>query len=48
MNPQRADILLGGLLIIDRILQASAAAGMLVSTSDVLLGYLLRHSAERS
>lgn len=48
MNPQRADILLGGLLIIDRILQASAASGALVSTSDVLLGYLLRRAAERS
>jgi exopolyphosphatase/guanosine-5'-triphosphate,3'-diphosphate pyrophosphatase len=47
MNPQRADILLGGLLIIQRIVEASADSAPLVSTSDVLLGYLLRHPAER-
>jgi exopolyphosphatase/pppGpp-phosphohydrolase len=47
MNPQRADILLGGLLLIERVVQASAVDAVLVSTSDVLLGYLLRHPAER-
>lgn len=43
MNPQRADILLGGLLIIGRFLEAARCATALVSTNDVLLGYLLRH-----
>lgn len=44
MNPQRADILLGGLLIIDEVLRENAGSTPLVSTSDVLLGYLLRHA----
>ncbi|HKU67453.1 MAG TPA: hypothetical protein VJP85_06750 [Candidatus Baltobacteraceae bacterium] len=49
MNPQRADILLGGLLVIHPVLRHNTAGDMLlVSTSDVLLGYLLRHPAERS
>lgn len=43
MNPQRADILLGGLLIIGRFLEATHCATAFVSTNDVLLGYLLRH-----
>jgi exopolyphosphatase/guanosine-5'-triphosphate,3'-diphosphate pyrophosphatase len=47
MNPQRADILLGGLLLIAIVAQASGVNVALVSTSDVLLGYLLRHPAER-
>lgn len=47
MNPQRADILLGGLLIISEIASRDAIAGRtpIVSTNDVLLGYLLRHTA---
>lgn len=44
MNPQRADILLGGLLIINEFLTMTGHRAPLVSTSDVLLGYLLRHS----
>jgi exopolyphosphatase/guanosine-5'-triphosphate,3'-diphosphate pyrophosphatase len=44
MNPQRADILLAGLLIVDAFLGAVACDGAVVSTNDVLLGYLLRHS----
>lgn len=44
MNPQRADILLGGLIVIDEMLRGSAGSTLLVSTSDVLLGYLLRHA----
>lgn len=44
MNPQRADILLAGLLIIDEMLRMGAHGTTLVSTSDVLLGYLLRHT----
>ncbi|HET9097004.1 MAG TPA: hypothetical protein VFN37_10105 [Candidatus Baltobacteraceae bacterium] len=43
MNPQRADILLGGLLIVREFLTMSGHGTALVSTSDVLLGYLLRH-----
>lgn len=43
MNPQRADILLGGLIIIQEFSRASAARSAYVSTRDVLLGYLLRH-----
>lgn len=43
MNPQRADILLGGLLIVREFLTMSGHGAALVSTSDVLLGYLLRH-----
>lgn len=47
MNPQRADILLGGLLIIRTFCSARQYGRTLVSVSDVLLGYLLRHPAER-
>lgn len=43
MNPQRADILLGGLLIVRSFLAIREASAATVSTSDVLLGYLLRH-----
>lgn len=43
MNPQRADILLAGLLIIGRMFGVGGQRTALVSTSDVLLGYLLRH-----
>lgn len=44
MNPQRADILLGGLLIVRELLSIAGQSAPLVSTSDVLLGYLLRHT----
>jgi len=43
MNPQRADILLAGLIIVQRFLALLDKRTPLVSTSDVLLGYLLRH-----
>jgi exopolyphosphatase/guanosine-5'-triphosphate,3'-diphosphate pyrophosphatase len=43
MNPQRADILLAGLVIVQRFLTLLDERTPLVSTSDVLLGYLLRH-----
>ena len=43
INPQRADILLGGLLIIREFLRIAGHSTSLVSTNDVLLGYLLRH-----
>ncbi len=47
MNPQRADILPAGLLIITELASRSATAGRtpIVSTNDVLLGYVLRHPA---
>lgn len=41
MNPQRADILLGGLLIIDVVLERTQHEQALVSTNDLLLGTLL-------
>jgi exopolyphosphatase / guanosine-5'-triphosphate,3'-diphosphate pyrophosphatase len=44
INPQRADILLAGLLIIREFLRMAGHSTSLVSTNDVLLGYLLRHS----
>jgi exopolyphosphatase/guanosine-5'-triphosphate,3'-diphosphate pyrophosphatase len=47
INPQRADILLGGLLLINTFFEGAGNEGALVSTNDVLLGYLLRHPAER-
>lgn len=46
INPQRADILLGGLIIINTFFEGAGNVGALVSTSDVLLGYLLRHSQQ--
>jgi exopolyphosphatase/guanosine-5'-triphosphate,3'-diphosphate pyrophosphatase len=41
MNPQRADILPAGLIILDIIYQHAAAQTATVSQSDLLLGYLL-------
>jgi exopolyphosphatase/guanosine-5'-triphosphate,3'-diphosphate pyrophosphatase len=41
MNPQRADILPAGLLIIDVVLQRTEHEQALVSTNDLLLGTLL-------
>jgi exopolyphosphatase/guanosine-5'-triphosphate,3'-diphosphate pyrophosphatase len=43
INPQRADILPAGLIIIGRFLALLNVRAALVSTRDVLLGYLLRH-----
>jgi exopolyphosphatase/guanosine-5'-triphosphate,3'-diphosphate pyrophosphatase len=43
MNPQRSDILLAGLIIVQRFLTLLDKRAPLVSTNDVLLGYLLRH-----
>lgn len=42
MNPQRADILLAGLTIIDTVLERTQQDQALVSTNDLLLGTLLR------
>lgn len=47
MNPQRADILLGGLLILRCFLTIARHERADVSAGDVLLGYLLRHADER-
>lgn len=43
INPQRADILLAGLLIIREALRITGHSTSVVSTNDVLLGYLLRN-----
>lgn len=43
MNPQRADILLAGLIIIDVVLERTGSERALVSTNDLLLGTLLVH-----
>jgi exopolyphosphatase/guanosine-5'-triphosphate,3'-diphosphate pyrophosphatase len=44
MNPQRADILLGGLIILEVMFQRTRHEQALVSTSDLLLGTLLEKS----
>lgn len=41
MNPQRADILLGGLLILEAVYRCTGHDRALVSTNDLLLGTLL-------
>lgn len=46
INPQRADILLAGLLIVRCAVTRMNKHNAVVSTSDVLLGYLLRHPAK--
>jgi exopolyphosphatase/guanosine-5'-triphosphate,3'-diphosphate pyrophosphatase len=43
MVEQRADILLAGALILDEAAELTGHSGLLVSTNDLLLGYLLRH-----
>lgn len=43
---QRADILLAGLLVLDAAFETVQHEHALVSTSDLLLGYLLRHPIE--
>ena len=43
MVAKRADILLAGAIIVDEACRLSGHAGALVSTNDLLLGYLLRH-----
>lgn len=47
MNPQRADILLAGLVLLSAFFRLCEQANAFVSTSDVLLGYLLRHAGKR-
>lgn len=42
MNPQRADILLGGALILDAVFARTLHERATVSTNDLLLGFLLR------
>ena len=42
MNPQRADILLAGAIILDEARAATGHDEVTVSTNDLLLGYLLR------
>jgi len=44
MNPQRADILLAGAIILDEARAATGHDEVIVSTNDLLLGYLLRGS----
>lgn len=41
MNPQRADILLAGLLLLDEVFAAAGRSEAAVSTNDLLLGTLL-------
>lgn len=41
MNPQRADIMLAGLLLLDEVFAAAGAREAAVSTNDLLLGTLL-------
>jgi exopolyphosphatase/guanosine-5'-triphosphate,3'-diphosphate pyrophosphatase len=41
MNPQRADILLAGLLVLDAAFKRTLHERAMVSTNDVLLGFLL-------
>lgn len=43
MNPQRADILLAGTLLLEAAFDFSGQDEALVATGDLLLGYLLRH-----
>jgi exopolyphosphatase/guanosine-5'-triphosphate,3'-diphosphate pyrophosphatase len=48
MNPQRADIIVAGLLLLESVFELSDMHDALVTTSDVLLGYLLiRSEADR-
>lgn len=42
MNPQRADILLAGLLILETVMQTTGHSSAAVSTNDLLLGTLLK------
>ena len=42
MNPQRADILLAGLIVLSIVLQLTRHDRAVVSTNDVLMGFLLR------
>jgi exopolyphosphatase/guanosine-5'-triphosphate,3'-diphosphate pyrophosphatase len=42
MNPQRADILLAGLIILDTVLRSTNHTQAIVSTNDLLLGTLVR------
>ncbi|HZZ64048.1 MAG TPA: hypothetical protein VFE17_00990 [Candidatus Baltobacteraceae bacterium] len=44
MNPQRADILLGGLIILEIVLERTGHKEALVTTNDLLLGTLLIRS----
>lgn len=43
MNPQRADILLAGTLLLEAAFDFAGHGEALVATGDLLLGYLLRH-----
>lgn len=43
LNPQRADIALAGGLILETIFAITGHDDALVSTTDILLGYLVRH-----
>lgn len=45
VNPQRADILLGGLLILGAAMESCDHTAAVVSANDLLLGYLLDGSA---
>ncbi|HEY8314451.1 MAG TPA: hypothetical protein VIG51_09795 [Candidatus Baltobacteraceae bacterium] len=43
INPQRADILLGGLIVLDAAFELTGRERAAVTTSDLLFGYLLQH-----
>jgi exopolyphosphatase/guanosine-5'-triphosphate,3'-diphosphate pyrophosphatase len=45
---QRADIFPAGLMILDEAVTASGAAALVVSESDLLLGYIARHAKSAS
>jgi len=44
MNPQRADILLAGTLVLDAAFEKCCRSEALVSSNDLLLGYLLQNA----
>lgn len=46
MNPQRADILLAGQIVLDAVLDRLEPPELLVSTNDLLLGFLLRRAVQ--
>lgn len=48
MNPQRADILLSGMLVLDSLFGSTSQSRATVSANDLLLGFLIRHSAGTS
>ncbi len=41
MNPQRADILPAGLIVLDAVFELTGLARAIATSSDLLMGYLL-------